>query len=61
MGTKRKVCVWWREGKHEYVCEPPGWKPKYGIISFADKQDMLSFARASRLMLRERPCRRDYA
>ena len=55
MGTKRKVCVWWRRGKHDYACLPHGWKPQRdGEISFANKEKLLEFARAGKMILKEK-------
>ena len=55
MGTKRKVALWWRRRRNEYVVLPPGWKPeKHGEITFASLDLMVEFARASGLILRER-------
>lgn len=54
MGTKRRVCLWYQRGKHDYVVEPPNWKPKNGITSFAHKKDMISFAQAAKLVLKEK-------
>lgn len=61
MGTKRRVCIWYQRGKHDYVVEPPNWKPKDGITSFAHKRDMIMFAEAAKLILKEKPNSRRYA
>lgn len=61
MGTRRKVCVWYKRRKHEYVVEPPGWKPRDGDIVFSDQNQMMSFAHASKLVLKERQDGRRYA
>ena len=53
MGTKRRVCLWYRRQKGEYVVKPPGWKPEHGDLVFTDKAQMIDFARASKLMLRD--------
>lgn len=55
MGTKRRVCIWHQRRKNEYLVEPPGWKPEDGDIIFSNQGQMLEFARASRLVLKERP------
>ena len=55
MGTKRRIAEWWVRSKGEYVVAPAGWKPRDGEIVFTEKKDMLGFARAARLILRERP------
>ena len=54
MGTKARKCIWWQRGKRDYIVEPPGWKPKHGIISFVDKEGMIEFARASKLVLKQK-------
>ena len=54
MGTKRKVALWYERRRGEYVVLPPNWKPKDdGSIVFTDRGQMLAFARASRLVLRQ--------
>lgn len=55
MGTKRRVCLWYKRAKGEYIVLPPGWVPaRDGLLVFKDQGKMLDFARAARLMLRER-------
>ena len=62
MGTKRKVAVWYRRRKKEYVVEPPGWKPmRDGDIVFTDKNAMIEFSHAAKLILKERQIGREYA
>lgn len=61
MGTRRRVCLWWQRGRHDYVVEPPNWKPKDGTMCFAHKSDMIPFAQAARLILKEKPNSRRYA
>lgn len=53
MGTRRKVAIWFKRGRKEYVVMPPGWKPKEGFIVFSDKAQMIEFARASGLVLKD--------
>lgn len=54
MGTKRRVCIWYMRNKSEYVVQPPGWKPMEGDIVFAHRDQMIKFARAARLVLKEK-------
>ena len=54
MGTRRRVCEWWQAGKSEYFCRPAGWRPKDGDIVFTDQGQMIKFARAGRMILKER-------
>lgn len=55
MGTKRRVCLWYKRAKGEYVVLPPNWRPdRDGLMVFHDTNDMMKFAKAARLMLRER-------
>ena len=54
MGTKRRVCVWEQRGSREFAVEPPGWRPKDGDIIFTKRSQMLDFARAAGLILKER-------
>lgn len=53
MGTRRKVAVWYMRRPGEYVVIPPGWRTEYLI--FQNRRQMVEFARASRLILKERP------
>lgn len=53
MGTRRKVATWREIRKGEYLVRPAGWKPNHGDIVFTDRGDMLRFARASRMMLKQ--------
>lgn len=53
MGKRRKVAVWWMRAHGEYVLRPPGWKPGHGEIVFTQQSQMMDFARASRLMLKQ--------
>ena len=55
MGTRRRICLWWQRGKHDYCCLPPGWKPERdGEISFSSKENLISFARSGRMILKEK-------
>lgn len=53
MGTRRKVAVWYMRRPGEYVVIPPGWRAEYLI--FQNRRQMVEFARAARLILKERP------
>ena len=53
MGTKRRVAVWFQRRKGEYVVLPPGWKRRDGELVFTTQGQMVAFARASKLMLRQ--------
>lgn len=62
MGTKRRVCIWWMRGDGEYVAVPAGWNvKKFGEFLFRDRGQLLKFARASKLILKERQERRRWA
>lgn len=62
MGTKRRICLWWQRGKHDYTCLPYGWKPQRdGEISFSSKERLLAFARAGGMILKEKQDGRRYA
>lgn len=54
MGTKRRVAIWYKRGHGEYCVIPPGWKPRDGDIVFSKKTQLIDFARASGLILREK-------
>ena len=53
MGTKRRVCVWYRRKKNEYVAVDPG-QPKNTETVFPDQDALVEFARSARLVLKER-------
>lgn len=53
MGTRRKVCLWRQRRPHEFVVKPPHWKPADGDIVFTNQGQMMEFARASKLMLKQ--------
>lgn len=53
MGTRRKVCIWYKRRKNEYVAIYPG-QPKNTENVFPDQGSLVEFARASRLVLKER-------
>lgn len=53
MGTKRRVATWYQRRKGEYVVLPPGWKPRDGELVFTTQGQMMAFAKASKLMLRQ--------
>ena len=61
MGTKAKKAIWFCRGKREYHVMPPGWKPSQGDIVFSSWEQMLEFARASRLILKDGNKRMDFA
>lgn len=54
MGTKRRVATWYKRRRGEFVVRTPNWKPKDGDIVFTDQDQMIKFARAARLVLKER-------
>lgn len=51
LGTKVKFAVWKRVGKL-FVVKPPNW-PKNCELSFTDQGDMMRWASAARVMLRD--------
>lgn len=53
MGTRRKVCIWYKRRRGEYVAIYPG-QPKNTETVFPDQGALVEFARASRLVLKER-------
>lgn len=53
MGTKRRVCVWYRRKRNEYVAVYPG-QPKNTETVFPSQDALIEFARASGLVLKER-------
>ena len=54
MGSKRRVAIWYVRKKNEYVIlDYPG-KPKNFDCVFHSQNDMMEFARASGLVLKER-------
>ena len=53
MGTKRRVCIWFKRRKNEYVAIYPG-QPKNTETVFPDQGAMVEFARASGFVLKER-------
>lgn len=53
MGTKRRVATWYMRRKGEFVVKPPHWKPTDGDIVFTNQNQMMEFARASKLMLKQ--------
>lgn len=55
MGTKRRVCLWYRRGKREFVAWPAGWKPKDGDIVFSHKEQLIAFAMSAGMVLKELP------
>lgn len=60
MGTKRRIAEWWMRRPGEFVLRPPGWKPGDGDIVFTQQSQMMEFARASRLVLKQRQNREVY-
>lgn len=61
MGKKRRIATWWMRRPGEFVVRPPGWKPGDGDIVFTQQSQMMEFARASRLVLRDVNRRREFA
>jgi len=53
MGTRRKVCIWYKRRRGEYVAIYPG-QPKNTENVFPDQGSLVEFARASGLVLKER-------
>ena len=53
MGTRRKVCIWYKRRRGEYIAIYPG-QPKNTETVFPDQGALVEFARASRLVLKER-------
>lgn len=54
MGTKRKVAIWFLRRRGEYVILSYPGKPKNFDCVFHSQLDMMEFARASGLVLKER-------
>lgn len=52
MGTRRKVATWYIRRPGEFVVFPPGWGKNPGLV-FSKQSQMLEFARASRLVLKQ--------
>lgn len=59
MSNHMKFAVWFRDGRLFRV-RPPGW-PKNTELSFTDKQDMVEWARAAHVMLKDGGAGRKYA
>lgn len=53
MGTKRRVAVWYQRRKGEFVVIPPNWKARDGELVFTTQGQMMAFAKASKLILRQ--------
>lgn len=53
METKRRVCVWHRRKRNEYVAVYPG-QPKNTETVFPNQDALVEFARSARLVLKER-------
>lgn len=51
MGTRVKFAPWRRDGKL-YRVRPPDW-PKHCELSFTDKEDMMEWAAAAHVMLKD--------
>lgn len=51
MATKRRTAAWYRMGR-DYIVRPANWY-KGTMIIFSTQADMLEWARASRVMLKE--------
>ena len=51
MGTKRRVCIWFKRRKNEYVAIYPG-QPKNTETVFPDQGALVEFARSARLVLK---------
>lgn len=59
MGTKRRVAIWWRR-EREYIVKAPGYDKRVDLV-FAEKSQMLEWARGARMILRDGNRRRDSA
>ncbi len=53
VGTRRKVATWYIRRPGEFVVIPPGWRKNDPGLVFTKQSQMLEFARASRLMLKQ--------
>ena len=58
MGTKVRFALWRKEGRL-FIVRPPNW-PKNTELSFTEKVDMIEWAQAAHVMLKDgNPPKRD--
>lgn len=57
MGTNIRFAVWYKRGRI-FIVRPPGW-PKNVDLSFTDQGDMMEWAKAEHVMLKDGNVRRE--
>lgn len=51
MGTKRRIAIWFRRGRH-FVVKAPGWENRVDLV-FTTQDQMVEWAHNNKMILRD--------